>query len=102
MAVKAYKEIAKHATFHGKPQTPLLNRIDIGVVPKRGGDSLHKEDNHYFVNEVELIICTWLDRYATMSVQENMAQATIKHSLGLLAQMLKSKQHIPDEEHVRK
>merc|ERR1712232_506889 len=96
LADRAFKEIMKKATYQGRKQAPLLNRIDIGVLPKQGGDSLHKTDNTYFVNEIELTICTWLDRYPTLSVQDNMANATIKHSLELLVGMLKSKQHVPD------
>jgi len=102
LADRAFKEMMKKASYQGKKQTPLFNRVDIGILPKEGADSLHKKDNTYFVNEVELIICTWLDRYATVNVQDVMAQATIKHSLELLAGMLKSKQHIPDKEHMRK
>merc|ERR1719291_1567015 len=102
LAERAYQEVLKAATFQGKSQVPLFNRIDIGVVPKKGGDSLHKTDNTYFVNECELIICTWLDRYAPISLQDVMAQATIKHSLHLLASLLHSKQNVPDEAHVRR
>merc|ERR1711879_1035427 len=85
MAELAYKETLKAAKWQGKHQTPLFNRIDIGVLPKKGGDSLHKTDNTYFVNEVELIMTTWLDRYAPCSVTDVMAQAAIKHTLELLA-----------------
>merc|ERR1712217_25194 len=41
LAERVYQEVLKAATFQGKHQVPLLNRIDIGVVPKKGGDSLH-------------------------------------------------------------
>merc|ERR1711920_131380 len=102
MAEKAYREVLKAATWQGKQQTPLLNRIDIGVIPKRGGDSLHKADNTYFLNEIELIMTTWLDRYSPISVSDVMAQASVKHALELLAGLLKSKERVPDTANVRK
>lgn len=102
MAQRAYQEVLKAATWQGKRQTPLLNRIDIGVLPKKGGDSLHKTDNTYFLNEIELIMTTWLDRYAPCSVSDNMAQAAVKHALELLVGLLKAKKRLPDEAHVRK
>lgn len=102
MAIKVYEEVLKSATWQGKRQTPLLNRIDIGIVPKKGADSLHKTDNTYFVNEVELIMTTWLDRYAPISVQDVMATAAIKHSLELLVGLLKSNRHVPDKANVQK
>merc|ERR1719487_1733561 len=97
LAEKAYQEVLKAATWQGKRQTPLLNRIDIGVMPKEGGDSLHKTDNVYFLNEVELICTTWLDRYAPISVSDVMASATVKHTLELLVGLLNSKEKVPDE-----
>merc|ERR1712207_38858 len=102
LAERVYKEVLKTATFEGQKQTPLLNRIDIGVVPKKGSDSLHKTDNQYFLNEIELIMTTWLDRYSPISVQDAMAQASVKHTLELLVGLLKAKKHVPDEAHVRK
>merc|ERR1712061_844768 len=102
LAEKAYREVLKAATWHGKQQTPLLNRIDIGVIPKRGGDSLHKADNTYFLNEIELIMTTWLDRYSPISVSDVMAQASVKHSLELLVGLINAKKHVPDEANVRK
>jgi len=102
MAQRAYQEVLKAATWQGKRQTPLLNRIDIGVLPQKGGDSLHKTDNTYFLNEIELIMTTWLDRYAPCSVSDNMAQAAVKHALELLVGLLKAKKRLPDEAHVRK
>merc|ERR1712060_346346 len=82
--------------------TPPLNRIDIGVIPKKGGDSLHKPDNTYFLNEIELIMTTWLDRYSPISVQDAMAQASVKHTLELLVGLLNAKKRVPDEANVRK
>merc|ERR1719323_239843 len=102
LAERAYEQVLKAATWQGKKQTPLLNRIDIGVIPKKGGDSLHKADNTYFVNEVELIMTTWLDRYSPISVQDVVAQAAVKHSLELLVGLLQAKKRIPDEANVRK
>jgi len=102
LAEKVYQEVLKAATWQGKRQTPLLNRIDIGVVPKKGGDSLNKTDNTYFLNEVELIMTTWLDRYSPISVQDVMAQASVKHTLELLAGLLNAKKKVPDEANVRK
>merc|ERR1719316_1662530 len=102
LAERAYQEVLKAATWQGKRQTPLLNRIDIGIIPKNGADSLHKTDNTYFVNEVELIMTTWLDRYAPISVQDVMAQAATKHTLELLAGLVKAKKKIPDEANVKK
>merc|ERR1712110_523352 len=102
LAERAYQEaVLKSATWQGKRQTPLLNRIDIGVIPKKGGDSLHKTDNQYFLNEVELIMTTWLDRYSPISVQDVMAQASVKHTLELLAGLVKAKKKIPDEANVK-
>jgi len=102
LAERVYKEVLKTATWQGKPQTPLLNRIDIGVIPRKGADSLHKTDNTYFVNEVETAMTTWLDRYAPCSVQDVVAQATVKHSLELLVGLLNAKRKLPDEANVRK
>merc|ERR1712087_406878 len=102
LAEKAYQEVLKTATWQGKRQTPLLNRIDIGVVPSKGGDSLHKTDNTYFLNEIELIMTTWLDRYSPISVQNVMATAAVKHSLELLVGLINAKKHVPDEANVRK
>merc|ERR1712232_1112547 len=116
LAEKTMKEVLKTATFQGSRQTPLLNRIDIGVVPQqhsnewtevdgrrvKGGDTRDKTDNHYFLNEIEMICTTWLDRYAPISVQDVMAQATVKHAMELLVGLLKSKRRIPDKANVRK
>merc|ERR1712139_397185 len=101
LAERVYQEVLKTATWEGKRQTPLLNRIVIGVIPKKGGDSLHKTDNTYFCNEVELIMTTWLDRYAPINVADNMAQASVKHALELLVGLLKAKRRVPDEANVR-
>merc|ERR1712232_90335 len=95
-------EVLKTASWQGKRQTPLLNRIDIGVVPKKGADSLHKTDNTYFLNEIEMICTTWLDRYSPISVPDVVAQAAVKHSLELLVGLLKSKRRVPDEKNVKK
>merc|ERR1719343_131665 len=102
LAERAYQQVLKAATWQGKRQTPLLNRIDIGVVPKRGADSLHRTDNSYFVNEVELNMTTWLDRYSPISVQDVMAQASVKHGLELLVGLLNSGRPVPDRNNVRK
>merc|ERR1712060_813421 len=102
LAERAYREVLKTATFEGKKQTPLLNRVDIGVIPKKGADSLHKIDNTYFVNEIEMICTTWLDRYSPISVQDVMAHATVKHALELLAALLNSKSKLPDRADVKK
>merc|ERR1712050_464419 len=102
MAERVYQEVLKASTWQGIRQTPLLNRIDIGVIPKKGADSLHKTDNTYFLNEVELIMTTWLDRYSPISVQDVMAQAATKHTLELLAGLVKAKKKMPDEANVKK
>merc|ERR1712003_595329 len=94
LAERAYQEVLKAATWQGKRQTPLLNRIDIGVIPKKGSDSLHKTDNQYFLNEIELIMTTWLDRYSPISVQDAMAHASVKHTLELLVGLLKAKKKV--------
>jgi len=39
LAERAFKEIVKMSKWEGKPQNTLRNRIDIGVIPKRGADS---------------------------------------------------------------
>merc|ERR1719310_1492323 len=85
LAEKVYQEVLKTASWEGKRQTPLLNRIDIGVIPQKGADSLHRNDNKYFLNEIEMICTTWLDRYSSINVPDVMAHATVKHSLELLA-----------------
>merc|ERR1712061_977643 len=102
LAERVYQEMLKTATFEGRKQTPLLNRIDIGVIPKKGADSLHKFDNTYFCNEIEMICTTWLDRYSPINVADNMAQAAVKHSLELLVKMLNAKRKIPDAKEVKK
>merc|ERR1719217_398720 len=102
LAERVYQEMLKTATFEGKKQTPLLNRIDIGVIPKKGADSLHKTDNKYFCNEIEMICTTWLDRYSPINVSDVMATAAVKHSLELLVGLLNSKTKVPDEANVRK
>merc|ERR1712187_350286 len=102
LAERVYQQILKTSTFEGKKQTPLLNRIDIGVIPKKGADSLHKTDNQYFVNEIEMICTTWLDRYSPISVSDVMAQAAVKHSLELLSKMLDAKRKMPDAPQVKK
>merc|ERR1712217_471269 len=102
LAERVYQEVLKASTWQGKRQTPLLNRIDIGVIPQKGGESLHKTDNTYFMNEIELICTTWLDRYSPISVQDAMAQASVKHTLELLVGLLNAKKRVPDEANVRK
>merc|ERR1712151_913087 len=102
LAERCYQEVLKASTWQGKRQTPLLNRIDIGVIPKKGGDSLHKTDNQYFVNEIEMICTTWLDRYSPISVSDVMAQASVKHALELLVGLLNSKTPMPDKALVKK
>merc|ERR1712217_601073 len=102
LAERAYQEVLKAATWQGKRQTPLLNRIDIGCIPKKGGDSLHKTDNEYFVNEIELIMTTWLDRYSPISVQDVMAQAAVKHTLELLTGLINANKKVPDAAEVKK
>eukprot|EP00933_Yihiella_yeosuensis_P004621 TRINITY_DN1089_c0_g1_i1.p1 TRINITY_DN1089_c0_g1~~TRINITY_DN1089_c0_g1_i1.p1 ORF type:complete len:420 (+),score=148.27 TRINITY_DN1089_c0_g1_i1:78-1337(+) len=102
LAERAYAEVLKACKWQGKTVNPLLNRIDIGIVPKKGADSLHKTDNTYFVNEIELIMTTWLGRYSPIMVQDVMAQASVKHSLELLVGLLNAKKKIPDEANVRK
>jgi hypothetical protein len=102
MAIKAYNETLKACKFQGTRVTPLLNRIDIGVIPKKGADSLHKTDNQYFVNEIEMICTTWLDRYSPISVQDVMAHAAVKHSMELAVALLNSKKKMPDRADVKK
>jgi len=102
LAERAYQEILKTATWQGKKMTPLLNRIDIGVMPKKGACSLHKTDNTYFVNEIETAMTTWLDRYAPCSVSDIMAHKTTKHSLELLVGLIKAKKKVPDKANVIK
>jgi len=102
LAERVMQEVLKTCKFEGKHQAPLLNRIDIGVVPKKGGDSLHKPDNKYFLNEIEMICTTWLDRYAPINVADNMATAGLKHSLEILSKMLNGKTRVPDAPQVKK
>jgi len=54
------------------------------------------------VNEIELIMTTWLGRYSPVLVQDAMAQASVKHTLELLVGLLNAKKHVPDEATVRK
>merc|ERR1712032_756623 len=96
LAARVYQEILKTSTFEGKKQTPLLNRIDIGVIPKKGHDSLHKTANQYFLNEIEMICTTWLDRYSPISVADNVATAAFKHSIELLTKMLNGRRKVPN------
>jgi len=102
LAERAYKEVLKKCTWQGKRINPLLNRIDIGVIPKKGADSLHRTDNTYFVNEIELIMTTWLGRYSPLHLQDVMAQASVKHTLELLVGLLNAKKSVPDEANVRR
>jgi hypothetical protein len=102
MAERAYQQVLKSCKWQGKAINPLLNRIDIGVIPKKGGNSLNRTDNTYFVNEIELIMTTWLGRYSPILVQDVMAQASVKHTLELLVGLLNAKKHVPDEANVRK
>merc|ERR1712137_344734 len=102
LAERVYQEVLKASTFEGKKQTPLLNRIDIGVIPRKGGCSLHKSDNQYFLNEIELICTTWLDRYSPINVADNMAAAGMKHSLELLDKIISAKRKLPDAQQVKK
>merc|ERR1712226_874108 len=101
LAERAYQEVLKTASWQGKRQTPLLNRIDIGVIPKKGADSKHRTDNTYFLNEIELICTTWLDRYSPISVSDSMAQASVKHSLELLVG-LDNANKLPEKAEVKK
>jgi len=102
LAERVYQQVLKTCTWQGKSINPLLNRIDIGVIPQKGGVSLHKTDNTYFVNEIELIMTTWLGRYAPCLVQDVMAQASVKHTLELLVGLLNAQKRVPDEASVRR
>merc|ERR1712203_356263 len=102
LAERAYEQVLKTCTWQGKRINPLLNRIDIGCIPTKGGDSLHRTDNTYFVNEIELIMTTWLERYAPISVHDVMAHASVKHTLELLVGLINAKKHVPDEANIRK
>jgi hypothetical protein len=102
LALRVYEEVLKASKFEGQKQTPLLNRIDIGVIPRKGGDSLHKTDNQYFLNEVELICTTWLDRYAPINVADNVATAAMKQALEHVTKMLNGKRRVPDAAQVKK
>jgi len=102
LAEKVYGQVLKTAKWQGKSVTPLLIRIDIGIIPKKGGDSLHKTDNQYFMNEIEHQNATWLGRYAPIDIADVMSHATVKHSLELLVGLLNSKKRVPDEANVRK
>merc|ERR1711959_195913 len=94
LAIRVMEEVKKASTIAGKKQTPLLNRIDIGIIPRKGADSLHKTDNAYFVNEIENTMTTWLDRYAPISVQDVVAHAAVRHALELLVGLLKAKKQV--------
>merc|ERR1719310_404081 len=102
LAERAYQEVLKTCKWQGKSVNPLLNRIDIGVIPSKGANSLDRTDNTYFLNEIELIMTTWLGRYSPLPVQDVMAQASVKHTLELLVGLLNAKKKVPDEAHVRK
>lgn len=95
LAERAYREASKASRWLGRRQTPLLVRVDVGVVPSRGGDSLHKPDNRYFLNEIEGSFCTWLPRYAPCLMQDVMAHAAVKHSLELVAGLLNANAPLP-------
>jgi len=102
LAERVFQEVLKKSTWQGKRKTPLVVRIDIGIVPKKGADSLHKTDNMYFMNEIEITMCAWLDRYSPISVADVVAQASIKHCVELLVGMLNAKKRVPDAANVRK
>merc|ERR1712050_532875 len=103
LAERVYQEVLKASKVDGKKQTTLLNRIDIGVIPRNGACSLGKTDNQYFLNEIEMICTTWLDRYSPVNVADNMAHAAFKHSLELLTKMLaKKNKKVPDAQQVKK
>eukprot|EP00927_Polykrikos_kofoidii_P057048 TRINITY_DN51159_c0_g1_i1.p1 TRINITY_DN51159_c0_g1~~TRINITY_DN51159_c0_g1_i1.p1 ORF type:complete len:443 (+),score=50.02 TRINITY_DN51159_c0_g1_i1:54-1331(+) len=102
LAEKAFREVLKACKWQGKPITPLLNRIDIGVVPKKGGNSLHRSDNTYFLSEIELIMSAWLGRYAPIIVQDVVAQAAVKHTLELLVGLLNANRYVPNVGSVKK
>merc|ERR1712046_102816 len=75
---------------------------EVNGVRVKGGDTLHKTDNTYFCNEVELIMTTWLDRYSPINVADTMAHAATKHALELLVGLLNSKRRVPDSADVKK
>lgn len=102
LAERVFKEVLKVSKWQGKNVTPLMSRIDIGIIPKKGGDSLHKTDNEYFMNEIEHQNATWLGRYAPIEISDVMAHATVKHSLELLVGLLNSKRRVPDVANVKK
>merc|ERR1711972_1162707 len=66
LAERAYEQVLKTCTWQGKRVNPLLNRIDIGVIPTKGGDSLHRTDNQYFCNEVEMVRTPWHRRLSSI------------------------------------
>merc|ERR1712228_272889 len=103
LAEQVYQQVLKASKYEGQKQTPLLNRIDIGVIPRKGACSLGKVDNQYFLNEIEMICTTWLDRYSPINVSDNMAPAAMKHSIELLDKMLaKKNKKVPDAQQVKK
>merc|ERR1712176_436517 len=96
-----YQVTLKASTWQGKVKTPLLVRVDVGIIPKKGGDSLHKTDNTYFMNEIEMTMCAWLDRYSPINVADVIAHAAIKHSLECLVGLLNAKK-CPDAATVKR
>lgn len=97
LAMRAYKEAAKVAKWHGKPFTSLMNRIDIGLIP----DKSRKGGYYMFVNEIEPESATWLCRYCPFNLVDFMATKSVKKARQLLQGIIESGKKLPDKEKVR-
>jgi len=97
LAMRAYKEAAKMAKWHGKPFTSLLNRIDIGIIP----DKSKKGGYYMFVNEIEIETATWLCRYCPFNMVDKMATVSVKKARQLLHGIIAAGKKLPDKEKVR-
>jgi len=98
MAERAYREILKAAKWQGKHQTPLLNRIDIGIVP----DKSKRLGYRIFVNEIEPHMTTWLGRYCPFDIADKMGHACVKKLRQLLKLSLDARRAMPNAGNVRK
>mmetsp|Transcript_12925 Transcript_12925/g.20471 ORF Transcript_12925/g.20471 Transcript_12925/m.20471 type:complete len:410 (-) Transcript_12925:133-1362(-) len=98
LSERVYKEVLKASKWQGKPMTPILNRIDIGVVPDRS----KPHGFRIFCNEIETEISTWLARYAPFDVADRVGEACVKKSRELLRGLLDSGRKMSDQAMVEK
>lgn len=98
LALRAYDEVRRVAKWHGRPIDTLLSRVDIGMVPDRS----HPGGTRFFLNEIELEMCTWLARYCPFNLCNRMAVASVKKARELLHGMLEARSPLPDAANVKR